>query len=100
MSSEHNPVPIRDDRFSNFGRGFEIRTLRRCRRVLMFHHFAELGGPTLVRSTDFDYRNDPDTLLSFLAAVTVTGYQRDAAGAYQVSRHAAGDVQVFGVQAA
>ena len=27
---------------------------------LMFHHFAELGGPTLVRSTNFDYRNaDP-----------------------------------------
>ena len=49
----------------------------------MFHHFAELGGPTLVRSTDFDYRNDPDTLLSFLTAVTVTGYQKDAAGIYQ-----------------
>ena len=63
MSAEHNPVPIRDDRFSSFRAGFEIRTLRRCRRVLMFHHFAELGGPTLVRSTDFTYHNDPDTLL-------------------------------------
>ena len=66
----------------------------------MFHHFAELGGPTLVRSTDFDYRNDPETLVSFLTAVTVTGYQKDAAGTYKSAQHAAGDVQVFGVQAA
>jgi len=82
QSSEHNPVPIRDDRFSYFRARFEIRTLRRCRRVLMFHHFAELDSPTLVRSTDFDYRTDPDTRLSFLAAVTVTGYRRDANGIY------------------
>ena len=82
-SSEHNPVPVREDRFSSFRARFEIRTLRRCRRVLMFQHFAELGGPTLVRSTDFDYRNDPDTLLSFLTTVTVTSYRKDAAGAYQ-----------------
>jgi len=83
ISATHNPVPIREDRFSTFSARFEIRTLRRCRRVLMFHHFAELGGPTLVRSTDFDYRNDPDTLLSFLTAVAVTGYRKDAAGSYQ-----------------
>ena len=71
---------IRADRFSSFRGGFEIRTVRRCRRVLMFHHFAELGSPTLVRSTDFEYTDDPDTLLSFLTGVTVSGYQRDAAG--------------------
>jgi RHS repeat-associated protein len=80
QSSEHNPVPIRGDRFSSFRAGFEIRTLRRCRRVLMFHHFAELGNPTLVRSTDFDYHDDPETRMSLLAAVTVTGYQKSAAG--------------------
>jgi RHS repeat-associated protein len=82
VSSEANPVPVREDRFSNFRARFEIRTLRRCRRALMFHHFAELGSPTLVRSTDFEYRNDPNTLLSFLSAVTVTSYQKDAAGNY------------------
>ena len=81
--SEHNPVPVRDDRFSTFRSRFEIRTLRRCRRILMFHHFAELGAPTLVRSTDFDYHIDPDTLVSFLSAVTVTGYRKDQAGAYK-----------------
>ena len=82
-SSEHSPVPIREDCFSNFRSGFEVRTLRRCRRILMFHHFAELGGPTLVRSTDFEYHNDPDTLVSFLTAVTVNGHQRDASGTYK-----------------
>ena len=86
ISSEHNPVPIREDRFSSYRAGFETRTLRRCRRVLMFHHFAELGSPTLVRSTDFEYRNDPETLLSFLTAVTVTGYQRDASSDYKSDR--------------
>jgi len=82
-SLANNPVPMRQDCFSNFRARFEIRTLRCCRRVLMFHHFAELGSPTLVRSTDFEYRNDPDTLLSFLTTVTVTGYQKDASGAYK-----------------
>ncbi|HEX2270692.1 MAG TPA: SpvB/TcaC N-terminal domain-containing protein, partial [Pyrinomonadaceae bacterium] len=74
---------IRDDRFSSFRARFEIRTLRRCRRVLMFHHFAELERPTLVRSTDFEYSNDPDTLSSLLNSVTVTGYKRDASGDYK-----------------
>lgn len=81
-SLAHNPVPIREDRFSNFRARFEIRTLRRCRRVLMFHHFAELGSPTLVRSTHFYYRNDPDTRLSFLTSVTVTSYRKDTGGHY------------------
>ena len=62
------PDAIREDRFSSFRAGFEIRTLRRCRRVLMFHHFTELGSPTLVRSTDFEYSNDAHTLPSRVRA--------------------------------
>jgi RHS repeat-associated protein len=76
-SAEHHPVPVRDDRFSSFRAGFEVRTLRLCRRVLMFHHFVELGRPTLVRSTDFTYRTDADTGVSLLVAATVRGYRRD-----------------------
>src|SRR5664279_5199538 len=45
-STTRRPVPVRADRFSHFRAGFEVRTLRRCRRILMFHHLAELGGPT------------------------------------------------------
>lgn len=52
-------TPLRPDPFSTFRAGFELRTLRRCHRVLMFHHFPELGGTTLVRSTDFGYTSDP-----------------------------------------
>lgn len=77
------PVPLRPDRFSSSRAGFEIRTLRRCERVLMIHHFAELGGPTLVRSTDFTYRVDPDTRLSLLTEVTVTGHERQVDHSYR-----------------
>ena len=46
----------RPDPFSVYRSSFEIRTLSRCDRVLMFHHFPELGTePYLVRSTEFDY---------------------------------------------
>lgn len=82
-STTSRSAPVRTDRFSTFRAGFEIRTLRRCRRVLMFHHFAELGGPTLVRSTDFGYTTDADTEASLLTAVTVTGHDRDPDGTYR-----------------
>jgi RHS repeat-associated protein len=84
LSTTGRPVPLRTDRFSHFRAGFEIRTLRRCRRVLMFHHFAELGEPTLVRSTDFTYSTDSDTRVSLLGSVTVTSYDKDSAdGSYR-----------------
>ena len=69
-------IPMRDDPFSSFRSGFEIRILRRCERVLMFHHFKELGCPTLVKSTDFTYENDPQTRLSILSSATIRGYQK------------------------
>jgi RHS repeat-associated protein len=47
---------VRPDPFSSYRAGFEVRSYRRCRRVLMFHDFAELGvQPCLVRATEFDY---------------------------------------------
>jgi RHS repeat-associated protein len=73
----------RPDSFSTYRSGFEIRTYRRCRRVLMFHSFAELGDtPCLVRSTDISFlengSNEPEQSLiaSFIAAVTQSGYIR------------------------
>lgn len=71
--------PCRPDAFSTYRAGFEIRTCRLCRRVLMFHHFAELGEePCLVRSTDLAYDESP--LLSRLMAVAQTGYLRAPEG--------------------
>ncbi len=96
----NNPAPgdggawlCRNDAFSAYRPGFEVRTYRLCQRVLMFHHFpAELdvGADCLVRSVDFAYRdlrNNPDDrarghpVASFIAAVTQCGYKRiDATG--------------------
>ncbi|WP_207283545.1 SpvB/TcaC N-terminal domain-containing protein [Pseudomonas sp. FW300-N2F2] len=48
----------RSDGFSNFAYGFELRTERLCRQVLMFHRFPdELGAdPVLVRRLLLEYR--------------------------------------------
>ncbi|HEX8115186.1 MAG TPA: SpvB/TcaC N-terminal domain-containing protein, partial [Kofleriaceae bacterium] len=59
---------LRADPLSSFRAGFEVRTYRLCRRVLLFHRFAELGGtPCLVRSTDFTYDESP--ALTYLVKV-------------------------------
>ncbi|EDM79665.1 hypothetical protein PPSIR1_16425 [Plesiocystis pacifica SIR-1] len=70
------PWPARLDTFSTHRAGFELRTRRLCRRVLMFHHFAELGpGPTLVASTDFIHAEDP--ALTRIVGVVQRSYLRD-----------------------
>jgi hypothetical protein len=79
----------RDDAFSSYRSGFEVRTCRLCRRVLMFHHFAGeegVGNDCLVRSTDFTHSHEQDPeharnpVYTFLLAVTQTGYRRQGAG--------------------
>lgn len=82
-----NPTPqpskpwhYRLDAFSARRAGFEIRTTRRCQRVLMFHHFPELGvdDGCLVRSTDLHYLGEEadSGIYSFLASVTHSGWRR------------------------
>ena len=97
--------PSRPDPFSIYRSGFEVRTYRRCHRVLMFHRFQELAAekengnpepvvlPYLVRSTEFDY-SDMDyskpfeveteqrhrgstRFASFIRAITQSGYVWD-----------------------
>jgi len=78
----------RADAFSSYRPGFEIRTNRICRRVLIFHCFEELGeAPCLVRSLDFDY--EPSSInksgqseVTYLRSVTQTGYLRKGDGSY------------------
>jgi len=84
----------RNDPFSTYRAGFEVRTYRLCQRVLMFHHFPaepEVRHDCLVGSTDFAYRElrgVPEDrrrghpLASFVASVTPTGYTRADAGGY------------------
>jgi RHS repeat-associated protein len=77
FTGESNGWPIRKDPFSSYRAGFEVRTYRLCRRVLMFHHFpSELGDADyLVRSTDFTYDEKP--IASFITGVTHSGYVRE-----------------------
>ena len=87
--SGNAPWTYRTDTFSTYRAGFEIRTTRRCQRVLMFHHFEHevgVGNDCLVRSTDFTYAdesNPPDPrspIHSFLRAITHCGYRREGNG--------------------
>ena len=81
---EDRPWPARLDSFSSHRSGFDIRTRRLCRRVLMFHHFDELvspPAPTLVVSTDIEY--DEGAAFTYLVGVTQRGYIRnEATGRY------------------
>lgn len=78
----HNPKPAdsgdwicRVDPFSQYHAGYEIRTYRLCQRVLMFHHFAELGShDVLVSSTDFTYEGDK--AMTYLTSVVQAGYMQ------------------------
>ncbi|MBE8989895.1 SpvB/TcaC N-terminal domain-containing protein [Nostoc sp. LEGE 12450] len=98
---DHNPTnpkpndpgvwSVRNDPFSSYRAGFEIRTYRLCQRVLMFHHFqdeANVGRDCLVRSLDFAYSyeqnpsNFRNPIYSLLLSVKQTGYKRNPEGGY------------------
>jgi RHS repeat-associated protein len=74
---------FRPDAFSDYRAGFEIRTTRLCRRVLIFHDFAELpGGSALVRSLDFGYEYGSESPYAYLTSVTSRGYIKQPDGTY------------------
>lgn len=58
---ETQPWTSRHDPFSVYTAGFEVRTYRLCRRILMYHRFPELDaisgepGPYLVCATELNY---------------------------------------------
>jgi len=79
----------RNDPFSSYRSGFEVRTYRICQRVLMFHHFVDeagVGANCLVRSTDFNYSFEADPtsaqnpIFSYLLSATQSGYRRQQGG--------------------
>ncbi|MES2730091.1 MAG: SpvB/TcaC N-terminal domain-containing protein [Bacteroidota bacterium] len=83
----------REDAFSSYRSGFEIRTYRICRRVLMFHHLEELSpNPYLVKSLALQYNHTPNNDASsatlegftYLRKLIQQGHKYDAAtGVYQ-----------------
>ena len=96
---------VRADPFSTHRAGFEIRTYRRCRRVLMFHRFAELGSePCLIHSTQIEYADldysqpvsietelfhqGSSRFASFIRSITKSAFVRDGTEAVLDSRGA------------
>ena len=65
---------VRSDPFSSYAAGFEIRTYRLCRRILMYHHFPDelQEQSTLVSSLDFSYKSGGN--LSLLGSMSQSGY--------------------------
>ena len=75
---------VREDPFSTYRFGFEIRTYRRCSRLLVFHDFPddpEVGSHRLVRSLELAYSTTPlastatDPGYSFLRSVLHVSHQ-------------------------
>ena len=82
------PWPVRTDPFSTYRPGFEVRTYRRCHRVLMFHHFPDepgVGADCLVSSTDLTYASTGSSGMTTVASVTRTGYRRSGDGYHSAS---------------
>jgi len=80
--------PARSDPFSTYRPGFEVRTYRRCHRVLMFHHFPGepgAGADCLVSSTDLAYASTGGSAMTAVASVTHTGYRRRDGGYHAAS---------------
>jgi hypothetical protein len=78
-----NNWDFRKDAFSDYKAGFEIRTTRLCKRILLFHHFkgpAEYNG--LVRSCNFEYETTAESGLTFLSSVSIYGYIKKEDGTY------------------
>ncbi|MGF1900417.1 SpvB/TcaC N-terminal domain-containing protein [Aliivibrio sifiae] len=68
--SASSPWLLREDSFSDYRYGFEVRSHRLCHQVVLFHHID--GTPRATRSLDFTY--DENTTLSQLTSSQVWGY--------------------------
>ena len=74
--------PVRPDSFSRYEYGFEIRTRRLCRQVLMFHRLKALSGeavasetPALISRLLLDYT--PGNSATLLSKVHLYAYEND-----------------------
>lgn len=82
--SESQPWEVRGDVFSSFRSGFDIRTYRQCKRVLLFHKFSneQILPIELVSSLELEYSAQPDLGsnhnlegFSYLRTITKKGHQ-------------------------
>ncbi|QXH74806.1 toxin [Pseudomonas atacamensis] len=69
--------PCREDSFSDYAFGFEVRTHRLCHQVLMFNHFpVELGqADTLISRLLLEYQQSPH--MTTLSGAQLIAYESD-----------------------
>ncbi|MEN8250422.1 MAG: SpvB/TcaC N-terminal domain-containing protein, partial [Bacteroidota bacterium] len=78
-----NDWNFRHDAFSDYKPGFEIRTTRLCKRVLLFHHFTGINEyEGLVKSINFYYDTSSEQDFTFLKSITSFGYIKRPNGNY------------------
>lgn len=74
---------FRPDAFSNYKPGFEVRTTRLCKRILLHHHFTnpnEYEG--LVKSINLNYDTGIEEDFTFLTGYTINGHIKKPDGSY------------------
>lgn len=90
-NSPYLPVrtwPVRTDCYSSFRPGYEVRTCRLCRSMMLFHFFEELGTePMLVRAVHINHNETNN--FSFVTAVQLSGYRLNSDGRFWVTQSAA-----------
>ncbi|KAK6533679.1 hypothetical protein TWF694_002611 [Orbilia ellipsospora] len=64
--------PVRQDPFSTYTSGFEIRTYRLCRKVQMFHNIPETQGRGIVSQLELEYEESPS--MTILKRATLVGF--------------------------
>ena len=80
-------VPVRSwaarpDAWSSFRPGFDLRTQRLCRNIVLFHRFGAPGeAPALVRSWQLRHTLSP--AFATLESLTEIGWRRRADGSYE-----------------
>jgi RHS repeat-associated protein len=83
----------RPDPFSSYRSGFEIRTLRRCESILIYHMFHDQfqGRPFLTRALMIDYeravpKGQPGPDISFIKRISEIGFRKETDGSYLSKR--------------
>ncbi|KAI5460964.1 65kDa B protein-domain-containing protein [Mariannaea sp. PMI_226] len=86
-TTESRIWPVRQDVFSQSHAGFEVRTYRLCRRLLMFHHFSNQTkqAENLVYSSNIDYDESPQRTV--LRTLLMSGHSRDKDGPGGAARY-------------
>lgn len=75
--------PARQDPFSHYQSGFEIRTHRLCRNILMFHRFSTLATDRPVLVSSVELTHDKSKTLTLLTSIREHGYIYDPANSQQ-----------------